>query len=394
MELWWYFRGWARCRLTSADCVGRLGEISREMRLEQIAFEDDLTARFTVSRADLKNLRVREGEKMEVMQSGGLPELFSLLRRWWLLTFSFLVLGALTLWLSGRILFIRVEGNVRVPDRLIAARAEECGVYFGASGRALRSEQVKNHLLWAIPELRWAGVNLDGCNAVITVAERDAGITQEQGTGDLVASVDAMVTAVFPQTGTSLVVPGQVVRRGDILISGATDVGLCTRVDRAAGEIYGLTRREYTASLPQNTLQREPAGEAFRKFSLRIGKKSVNFSNDSGILHGTCVKMRTVNYLTLPGGFRLPVALVTDTYHLSEAKQVQREDAQEVLSQELRSYVQGQMTAGVIRREEHRFDGGTLTAVYECQEMIGVFRPGIYTEGDWNDRQNRERGAG
>ena len=133
MELWWYFRGWARCRLTSADCVGRLGEISREMRLEQIAFEDDLTARFTVSRADLKNLRVREGEKLEVIQSGGLPELFSLLRRWWLLTFSFLVLGALTLWLSGRILFIRVEGNVRVPDRLIAERAEECGGYFGAS---------------------------------------------------------------------------------------------------------------------------------------------------------------------------------------------------------------------------------------------------------------------
>ena len=104
--------------------------------------------------------------------------------------------------------------------------------------------------------------------------------------------------------------------------------------------------------------------------------------------------MRTVNYLTLPGGFQLPAALVTDTYFLSESAQAKREDTQALLTRELRGHVQRRMTAGIIRREEHRFDGGKLTAVYECQEMIGVFRPGLYTEGDWNDRQNRERGAG
>ncbi|MBR7178499.1 MAG: sporulation protein YqfD [Oscillospiraceae bacterium] len=364
------------------------------MRLEQIAFEDDLTARFTVSKADLKRLHVRAGDTLELIQSGGMPDLFSALRRWRLLSFTVLFLGACSLYLSGRILFISVEGNGNVPARLILERAEECGVYFGASGRALRSEQVKNNLLWAIPELRWAGVNLQGCSAVITVAERDSGAMEERGAGDLVASVDAMVTAVLPQAGTASVVPGQAVRKGDILISGATDVGLCTRIDRAAGEVYGLTRRELTAVLPQNSLQRVPTGESIRKFSLRIGKKSVNFSNDSGILHGTCVKMRTVNYLTLPGGFRLPVALVTDTYFLSETEEAEREDTEALLSRELRGHVQRRMTAGIIHREERRFDGGKLTAVYECQEMIGVFRPGIYTEGDWNDRQNRERGAG
>ena len=33
MELYWRLRGWVRLRLTSADCVPRLREISRELRL-------------------------------------------------------------------------------------------------------------------------------------------------------------------------------------------------------------------------------------------------------------------------------------------------------------------------------------------------------------------------
>lgn len=394
MELWWWIRGWVRCRMTSADCIGRLREISREIRLEQVAFEDDLTVRFTILRADEKRLCVRDGDTLTVIQSGGLPDVWTALRRWWGLTLFVLLLGALTVYLSTRILFIAVQGNAQVPPRLILERAGECGVYFGASGRELRSEQVKNHLLWAIPELRWAGVNLEGCCAVITVAERDHGLQEEQGSGDIVASVDAVVTEVYPQAGSVLVAPGQAVHSGEILISGATDLGLCTRVDRAAGEVYALTRRELTAALPSRSLKSTPTGETVRVFSLRIGKKSVKFSIDSGILHGTCGRMRTVNYMTLPGGFQLPVALVTDTYYLRDTVQTERENAEETLTRELRRYVNAQMRAGAIRREECRLDGERIRAVYECREMIGVFRPGIYTEGDLNDRQNRERGAG
>ena len=166
-----------------------------------------------------------------------------------------------------------MEGNERVPARLILERAEECGVCFGAPIRELRSEQVKNHLLWALPELKWAGVNVNGCNAVITVAERQRVEEPEaEGPGDIVAAMDAMVTDILPQTGTALVSPGQAVRAGDVLISGATDLGLLVRKDRAEGEIYGLTRRTVVAALPSETAVRRENGRVGKKYSLRIGK--------------------------------------------------------------------------------------------------------------------------
>lgn len=395
MQLWWKLRGWVRMRLTSADCVSRLRAISREIRLEHLVFHSDLEVEFEVLRSDVKRIAVRDGETLAFVRAGGAPVVLERLRRWRLLAAVVLLLGVLTVFLPTRILFLRVEGNGDVPARLILERAEECGVYFGASIRELRSEQVKNHLLWAIPELRWAGVNTEGCVATITVAVRQAGEeTTQELPGDVVAVTDAVVTDIFPQRGTVQAALGQAVREGQILISGATDLGLCTRVDRAEGEVYGLTRRTVEAVLPGTTQVRQETGQVVRKYSLRIGKKYVNFSNDSGILYGTCVKMRTVDYLTLPGGFQLPVALVTDTYLMCETEDVSREIEPEDLMDQARRYVLEQMRSGTIEQEDARFTGGALTVVFECREMIGAFRPGIYTEGDINERENRERGAG
>ena len=393
MELWWRFRGWVRYRLTSADCAGRLRTLAREVHLEDIRMENDLTAVFTVARGT--KITVREGDDLELIGCGGAPVLLAVVRRWWMVAAMILILGGLSLFLQGRMLFFQVQGNQQIPGLLILEHAQDCGVYFGASVRDLRSEQVKNHLLWAIPELKWVGVSITGCNAVITVAERQPGEEPEEVVpGDIVAVIDGVVTEVFPRVGTAQVVPGQAVREADVLIGGTADLGLLVRSDRAEGEVYGLTRRTVEAVLPTQTAVRQQTHRTVRKFSLRIGKKCVNFSNDSGILYGTCVKMRTVKYLTLPGGFTLPVALVTDTYQLCDTQTISREIDGALLMEQVRRIVREEMTAGTILREEVSVVGERLRAVLECRELIGVFRPGIVTEGDTNDRENRERGTG
>ena len=395
MELWWRVRGWIRLRLTSADCAGRLRELAREVQMHDIRFCDDLTAEFTVFHRDRERISVRDGDVLAEIRRGGLPCLWTTVHRWWMVTVFALGLIMLSVLLQGRLLFFRVEGNDRVPERLILERAAECGLYFGAPSRDVRSEQVKNHLLWAIPELRWAGVNVDGCNAVITVAERQTGEEPEETLpGDIVAAIDAVVTDVILGTGSALAAPGQAVRAGDALISGTTDLGLLVRTEQADGEVYGLTRRAFEVKLPVESVVRRETGRVIRKFSLRIGKKYVNFSNDCGILYGTCVKMRTVKDLKLPGGFSLPVALVTDTYRLCDTDAIPREMDAGLLLSEARRLAREDMIAGTILREDVTVEGDRLRVVFECRELIGRFRPGFEIEGDTNDRENRERGAG
>ena len=100
--------------------------------------------------------------------------------------------------------------------------------------------------------------------------------------------------------------------------------------------------------------------------------------------------MRTVNYLTLPGGFSLPAALVTDTYFLCETSDAPRE-AWGPLEAAARRIVRDRMTAGVILSQRLHREGNTLSAEFECRELLGVFRPGVYMESDTNEREKRER---
>ena len=391
MELWWHLRGWTRLRLTSADCPGRLRRISGEMKLENIAFPDELTAEFTVLSGDAGRLTGTFGPELRTVASGGLPGILRGILRWRRLAGLVLLLGALTVWLPGRVWFVRVEGNHGIPQRRILEAAEASGISFGARAGQIRSEAVKNSLLFAIPELRWAGVNTEGCTAVITVAERSAGEPERAWEpGDLIARTDGLVTGILVQRGTALVQPGDAVRAGQLLVSGVTELGNCIHVDRAEGELWGLTRREFQLAVPAQTRIRRETGQVKRRYSLRIGKKSVNFSNDSGILYGTCVRMRTVNYLMLPGGFRLPVALVTDTYTMCEIQETPRRET-DWLTEAARRTVRGQLRGGGILREEFTSEGGLLTAVFECREQIGVFRPGNDMERDTFVRENGER---
>ncbi len=396
MELWWYLGGWVRLRLTSADCLARLRDISGALALEDVVWRSELTAEFRVRRGELGKVLVRDGETLEILGNHGLPALARRLGRWKTFAASLLLFGLLTAWLPGRILFLSVSGNEEIPARLILEAAADAGVYFGASRREIQSEQVKNHLLYAIPELRWAGVNTTGCMAVITVRPRSA---QEQLADDLpgniVAVRDAVITEVFPQTGTVQVRRGQAVREGEVLISGMAELGLLTRTDRASGEVYGLSRREVSAKLPTETTFRQETGVVRRVRSLILGKKRIYFSNDSGILHSTCVKMIFVKNLTLPGGFELPVRLVTESYYLCDTGQAAREDPEATLRTAVRSYALEQMIAGEILAEDWTWREGALHGILECREMIGRFRPENDLKGETNDdREIGERGAG
>lgn len=396
MDLWWRAAGFVRLRLTSADCAARLRALAAEVDLEQIEFQSDLTVEFSVRKSDLDRVTVRDGEKLEVLEQRGLGELGKRWGRWPVLGAILILITALTVFLPTRILFLRVEGNGEIPDRLILEEAENCGVYFGASRRELRSEQVKNHLLYAIPQLRWAGVNTSGCVATITVSVRSDGEAEEDTTpGSIVALRDAVVTEVNVSAGTALVTPGQAVTAGQTLISGFTDLGITTRADRAAGEVYGLTNRTVRAVLPAETQIRTGEGRTVKKFSLLIGKNRINLYSGSGILHTSCVKMRKINWLTLPGGFRLPVALVEESYELCDLRESPRTGGEAALLDAARRTVQDSMIAGEILTEDHFWGENVLEAVFESREMIGRFQPGELLEGETNDdRENGERGAG
>lgn len=394
--------GLIRLEYTSADIAGAFLEMGkRDIPVFHVQMMDEVSARFTVYRKDhrrLNALAARRGEGVKPIHYRGIFwGLRAALHRPVLVVGSLLILWA-GLFLPGRILFLSVEGNSEVPQRMILEAAEGCGLRFGVSRREIRSEQVKNSLLEAIPQLKWAGVNTYGCKAVITVRERDDGEAAQEryAVRHIVAARDGVITSCTVTDGYGLCTVGQAVQEGDVLISGYTDCGISIRAGVAQGEIMAATNRQLTVKTPSEHCARSGSGGQTVKYSLIIGKKRINFYKGSGISDASCVKMYSEYVLTLPGGFALPVSLVKETFSGCELYKVQTTDAEILLESFAAAYLQEQMTAGtVIQKAETIGESGGafyLMGNYACLESIGVEQEEKI--GDFNGKTNgtdRER---
>lgn len=383
MSIWRSAAGIVEVELTSAvpeDAISAIGELGIVILSLQRC--GDLSCRFQISRKDysaLRKLAAKRGDALHLIGRKGLYwKAKSLLLRPVLLT-GLCLWGCMICFLPSRIFFVHVNGNQTIPSRRILEAAENCGIYFGASRRAIRSEKVKNAMIAQIPQLQWVGVNTSGCVATISVRERLVTETenQESQVSNIVATKDGFILSATVTRGNPLFQVGQAVKEGQVLVSGYTDCGICIQATRSSAEIYAQTRRSFHAVTPSVYQEIQLTGGVRRKISLRYRKKRINLWKDSGISPTTCGRIYEEYYLTLPGGFQLPIALCLETYSeyavrdaaLSEDRAVQ------LLDGFVQSYLPTQMAAGEIihgdRQIERTEDAYHLRGAYVCAEMIG-----------------------
>ena len=398
--------GQVKVRYVSADIGAVLSVLEKEeIAVFDVRATDELTLEFSLNVKDWKQIQTianRRGESLSVIgRMGLLWPLQSVMKR------PLLVCGILLIWLmgsflTGRILFIEVEGNERVPERLILEAAEQSGLGFGVSRRGIRSEQIKNKLLDTLPELKWAGVNTYGSRAVITVRERDDTKEQEKSytVAHIAAACDGIVVSSTVTSGTGTCSIGQAVKKGDILISGYTDCGLLIRAEAAKGQIVAATRRNLTVVMPVTChLRRESDGDTVR-YSLILGKKRINFYKGSGISGGSCGKMLTEYVLTLPGGFELPVILTKESLAQWDLSTSRVADCDTILKSFASGYLDTQMISGtVIQKEETVTQSDEvciLQGQYACIEDIGIAQDekigDFHGKTDGTDRERRPGG--
>ena len=383
MGFWISMQGMLEVELTSADLSGALVAIAQAgILILRSVPNNDLTMRFSIRRQDwpkLAALSEKRGESLKILRRRGLYWPGKALLRRPVLLMGILIMLLGIFYLPGRVFFVRIEGNQTISARKIMAEAENCGIRFGASRRNVRSEKMKNALLSAIPELQWAGINTKGCVAVISVREKTVSIETEERSivSSLIAAQDGIIVSCTVEKGNPLCKVGQAVRRGQVLVSGYTDCGLCIRAGRAIGEIYATTKRHLSAVTPMEFIQKGEKIGSEKKYSLIIGKKRINFYKDRGISGTTCDKMSDVYDWTLPGGFTLPVALAVQTvsYRKAETADADPQTVQPMLQLFAQSYLQQQMVAGQILKSTPFFDRDgicyRLTGTYACCEMIG-----------------------
>lgn len=400
MDIYNSTAGACRVEILSGDlpaCISGLAQ--RGVEMQDVEYISELEIRFRISRSHCDTVTAfcsRRGDVVKIMGFLGLYWRLKAACNRRILVFGMLLILALTLYLPTKVLFIEVAGNENVTTEEILLEAEKAQLYFGSNRSALRSEEIKNHLLSRLNRLNWVGINSVGCVAYINVLEKDpAKETESTARVNLVAARDGIITRVILENGNARCTVGQAVAKGEMLISAYTDCGISVLVESAKGEVYARTSRRICAVSPKSALIKSSRQREVTRYKLMIGKKSINLSLDSGILYTGCDKMTEVKYLTLPGGFALPLAIIKERYSVCQLSLQPRNETvvRYQLSKFAESALEQDMMAGKILTKNLSVD--SEDSVYRvlltcgCEEMIAAPVKAEIFEGDLtNDGQS------
>lgn len=373
-----------RIELVSAEPYTLISEMTeRGMEIFEITQDNVITLCFNIKKAQYRMLKKTVAEKggsCKIIGRDGYLWRTDALKYHPVLVAGVLLFILLSAFLSERVLFIQVEGNDTVPSKMILEQAASCGIRFGSSRRAVRSEMVKNELLSKIPQLQWVGVNTEGSTATIRVKERSAADKEpvsKNTVSGIVAFRDGVVSKCTVLKGTALCREGQSVKQGDLLVSGYTDCGLKVVAQHADAEIFAYTLHQDQLVAIKPVSKREACTSKHSCKSVRVGKKVIKLCNHSGIPDVTCVKMYREDYLTFPGGFQLPVAIITEEYRSYDCRNDFEVTAADFswMTQFAHDYLVAQMVSGRITHSDEEMtlvqNGCVLNVESYCEEMIG-----------------------
>lgn len=386
-------RGYVELRATGAF-PERLLNLCAQNRLQfwKLCWLDETSFTFRVALKDRKRLDElaqramceldEKGRRGAAVVAEGILE-----RRWGFvagLAFCFLAVS----FFSRFLLVIEVTGNETVPTAVILSQLRRVGVRPGAYGPAIREMEAANDALRGLPELSYLAVNIYGIRAEVVVheAEKRPELLDEDTPADVVAKADGIIEDIQAEAGRPLFQDGDVVGKGEVLITGELDlkepeygtVDLGQLIVHAAGSVTARTWRTLEETIPLSGWGKAYTGEERTGYGVKIFWFELDFSENSSISDGRYDKITKTEQLTLFGR-PLPVwvtAVTVRPYELEE-RALDREEAALRLEQALSARLEELMAAnhGQVLRTDlvTREEGGrlTVTLLAECREEIG-----------------------
>ena len=215
---------------------------------------------------------------------------------------------------------VRIEGNDELTDDVIEQALSSAGLSVGVR----LSDVDRNRVTLAVLEneegIAHLAINLRGGVAYVNVIESIDAPSAPVHTGgaNLVAASDAVIDSLSVRRGEVLVRAGQVVRKGDLLVSGVTDAHAGNRILYAEGEIFGKVQESFTVTVPLKSTETVTTGEKTVGFLINFFGKSINIACGGGNLPPTCGTIYNWERCMLPGNVALPISFARISVPITE----------------------------------------------------------------------------
>ena len=266
---------------------------------------------------------------------------------------------------AGRVWDVRIDGNDRLTDRQIETYLASQGLEIGVPWRSIDKSAVENSILTENGDIAWISVNRRGTVAYVQLIESEnTGIPDESAPpySNLIAECDGVIEEITVESGAAAVKVGDVVRAGDVLISGIVESEKGITLCRAAGVVRASSVTELTATVTETASERAVIGHRTVEIRLNIFNFSVNIFKNYGNCENTCDIIRENRNFALFGKLRLPIRI--EKAYAVEYEQRQYKRSEEEMSSLAKRQLDAMMYSVFkdsdvlkLRTESHLSDG-------------------------------------
>ena len=282
---------------------------------------------------------------------------------------------------------INVSGQTGLSEKEILKTLEGYGLYIGAYIPNIDTMRLENELVIDTEELSYASINLRGTVAEVVVRERkEKDVENISLPSNLVANCDGQIESIEVRGGMPTVKKGQIVKKGQLLVSGVIDsqaVGY--RLVRARGEIYARISRSFTAEVPLVREKKSRTGEKKTRVTIRFFAKKINLFSNNDISFEKYDTIEEEKRLCLFDRVELPVFIIKTTYseYVTETEKISEEQALSIAEKELAGQTEKTLSeAQILAREERTEINDGILTLYANIDCIADITSEIFIKTD------------
>ena len=239
---------------------------------------------------------------------------------------------------------IDVDGcNDLTPEEVISVMENKYPCY-GKKKKDIDLEALKNVIEDNFEGVCWVSCSISGTHLTVNLRESADVFNRSKPTDpcNVVAAMDCTIYSIVTSAGTPVVMTGDDVKKGDILISGAVNIlnddseVVETKMVPADGEVFGVCDIPYSDSVDSSQCIKVPKNRELSGIKIRLGTKIISRYNKKA--KKTDSDLEQEEYCLHFGNFYLPVSVTIEHYQYYDLKNEQLDES--AVKQRLQEHIQ------------------------------------------------------
>lgn len=164
---------------------------------------------------------------LEIIDKCGLPFIMHKYRKRKIFGFAVMFFGIIIYAMSLFVWDISLEGGYSYTDIEITNYLESIGVFEGIRKSSIKCEEIEASIRNNYYDITWVSAELTGTRLIIHIKENFDEMNEQATSNspqDLISDSDGEIVSIITRTGTPLVKVGDIVKKGDILVSGIVNI--------------------------------------------------------------------------------------------------------------------------------------------------------------------------